>query len=67
MISIVEFNKERTISATALICGFVAAYISGLFACKWMIALVKRANLAWFSLYCAAAGILSIIFASLAK
>ena len=34
------------ISATSLICGFVAAYISGLFACKWMIALVKRANLA---------------------
>ena len=55
------------ISATALICGFVAAYISGLFACKWMIALVKRANLAWFAIYCACAGVLSIILATLAK
>lgn len=32
--------------------GFVAALISGIFACKWMIQLVKRSRLTWFALYC---------------
>ena len=32
--------------------GFVAAFFSGLFACKVMIAIVKKAKLAWFALYC---------------
>lgn len=54
------------ISATALICGFLAAYISGLFACKWMINLVKRANLVWFAIYCAIAGAVAITFACIA-
>lgn len=36
--------------------GFIAAFISGLFACQVMIALVKRAKLKWFALYCAIVG-----------
>ena len=43
--------------------GFVAAFVSGLFACKVMIALVRRARLSWFALYCAIVGILVLIFA----
>ena len=35
-----------------LVLGFVAAFLSGLFACKVMIALVKKAKLQWFALYC---------------
>jgi len=35
-----------------LILGFVAAFFSGLFACKVMIAIVKKAKLLWFALYC---------------
>jgi len=41
--------------------GFVTAFISGYFACRWMIALVKRSKLIWFSIYCALVGLLSII------
>jgi len=41
--------------------GFIAAFISGYFACRWMIALVKRSKLIWFSIYCAFAGCLAII------
>ncbi len=41
--------------------GFVAAFISGFFACKWMINLVKKGNLGWFALYCVCAGIFSIL------
>lgn len=46
----------------ALLIGFVAAFISGLFACKVMIALVKKAKLKWFALYCAIVGLAVILF-----
>lgn len=42
--------------------GFIAAFISGVFACRVMIALVKRAKLKWFALYCAVVGVLVIVF-----
>ena len=45
-----------------LAAGFLAAFVSGLFACKVMIALVKRAKLKWFALYCAAAGACVLLF-----
>ena len=44
------------ISIFALVIGFVAAFISGLFACRWMITLVKRAKLKYFAYYCFAVG-----------
>lgn len=44
-----------------LVIGFIAAFVSGLFACKAMIALVKRAKLKWFALYCALVGLTVII------
>jgi undecaprenyl-diphosphatase len=37
---------------TELVLGFFAALVSGFIACKWMIAVVKRAKLWWFALYC---------------
>lgn len=42
--------------------GFVAAFITGLIACKWMISLVRNAQLAYFSYYCFAVGTLSILY-----
>ena len=48
--------------AGALLVGFAAAFLSGLFACKAMVALVRRARLRWFALYCALAGLLVLIF-----
>ena len=40
------------VGSLPLVLGFVAAFFSGLFACKVMIALVKKAKLLWFALYC---------------
>lgn len=51
-----------TIGTAPLISGFLAAFLSGLFACKAMIALVKRARLDWFALYCAVVGVAVVIF-----
>lgn len=49
------------ISAGPLAAGFLAAFISGFLACKWMINIVRKAKLVYFAIYCAAAGILSIV------
>jgi undecaprenyl-diphosphatase len=45
--------------------GFVAAFFAGLLACKWMIALVKKSKLSYFSLYCAIVGFIAIGYALL--
>lgn len=47
----------------SLLAGFVGAFISGLFACKAMVAMVKKAKLSWFALYCIVVAILIFIFA----
>jgi undecaprenyl-diphosphatase len=52
----------ETISVTAMIVGFLAAFVSGCIACKAMIALVKRCKLVYFAIYCALVGILAIVF-----
>lgn len=49
------------ISPTALTVGFLAAFISGCIACKWMISIVKRGKLIYFAYYCLAAGAATII------
>lgn len=46
-----------------LAAGALAAFLSGLFACKTMVALVKRAKLYWFSIYCAVVAVLLLVFA----
>ena len=52
-----------TIGALPLMLGFISAFVSGLFACKVMIALVKKTKLGWFALYCAVVAALIFIFA----
>jgi len=41
--------------------GFIAAFIAGLFACTWMIKLVKNSKLKYFAIYCAIVGVISIL------
>lgn len=41
-----------SISFSAMGLGFIAAFITGLIACKWMIVLVKKCQLKWFAYYC---------------
>lgn len=42
--------------------GFIAAFVSGCLACKWMINIVKKGKLIYFGVYCAIAGLLTILF-----
>jgi undecaprenyl-diphosphatase len=63
ILSISSTTAEADISAGSLLIGFLAAYLSGYMACRWMINLVKKGNLFWFALYCAVVGVISINFA----
>jgi len=57
-----EFGAS-SVGALPLLLGFVSAFLSGLFACKVMIALVRKAKLSWFALYCLVASLCIFIFA----
>lgn len=48
---------------TFLSVGFISAFISGLFACTWMIKLVKNSKLSYFAIYCIVVGLIAITFA----
>lgn len=65
--SIAEGTLETgTVGSTALIFGFIAAFIAGVLACSWMIKLVKNAKLKWFAFYCFAVGIIAAVYTLLA-
>lgn len=49
------------VSTMALIMGLLAAFVSGIVACNWMIALVKRAQLKYFSFYCFAVALIVLV------
>lgn len=48
------------ISLTSLLIGFVAAFVAGCVACKWMINIVKRGKLIYFAIYCAIVGAITV-------
>ena len=60
----VGFSEAMSgLSPVAALVGFLAAFISGCFASKWMINIVKKGKLIWFAVYCFIVGIIAIIFA----
>jgi undecaprenyl-diphosphatase len=61
---IAEHGAAAQIPVTSLIVGFIAAFLSGCFACQWMISFVKKCKLIYFAVYCALVGALAIYMAS---
>lgn len=57
-----NFQSSEMIPIAA---GFIAAFLAGLVACKWMIAIVKKSKLSYFSIYCAIVGFIAIGYALL--
>lgn len=53
------------IDTLPLVVGFIAAFVSGCIACKWMINIVKKGKLIYFGVYCAIAGAATIVFSML--
>ena len=54
--------SQESAALLPLLVGFVSAFITGVFACRWMVALVKKSQLKYFSFYCFALGALAILF-----
>jgi undecaprenyl-diphosphatase len=54
-----EINFSST-EIAPLAAGFIAAFVSGLLACTWMISLVKKSKLSYFAIYCAIVGVAAI-------
>lgn len=46
----------------AMVVGFLAAFLVGCIACKWMLAIVKKGKLLWFAIYCVAVGLLCVLW-----
>ncbi|NQX99464.1 MAG: undecaprenyl-diphosphate phosphatase, partial [Flavobacteriales bacterium] len=42
--------------------GFIAAFVTGILACTWMIKLVKKSKLRYFAYYCLVVGVAAIIY-----
>ncbi len=56
-----EFTMDD-MNVKALSIGFVAAFVTGLLACTWMIKLVKKSKLSYFAYYCFAVGLIAIVY-----
>ena len=53
---------ESGLSVSVMIIGFLAAFVSGCLACKWMLRLVNNGKLVYFAIYCVAMGACAIIY-----
>lgn len=64
LLDVMKIMKGESVTGNlpvvSLIIGFVAAFISGCFACKWMINIVKKGKLIYFAIYCAIVGLVTI-------
>ncbi len=54
-------SQQESVDVMPLFVGFFTAFIAGVFACKWMIEIVKRGKLIYFAAYCAVVGSVTII------
>ncbi|MDE6810582.1 MAG: UDP-diphosphatase, partial [Muribaculaceae bacterium] len=52
---------QAQVGATAMIVGFMASFIVGCLACKWMLDIVKKGKMIWFAVYCLIVGLICII------
>ena len=60
-----DLTSGTTVGTTPLIIGFIAAFVSGWFACRWMLKIVRNGKLIWFAVYCLIVGVISIIVSSI--
>jgi len=58
-----DLSSQAHVETVPMIVGFVAAFVSGLLACSWMIKIVKRGKLIYFAIYCALIGLIAIFAA----
>lgn len=62
LLDILKGEVVSSLSPVVMLVGFVAAFITGCCACKWMIDIVKRQKLVYFAVYCALVGLSAIVY-----
>lgn len=55
-----NLSQESSIGVIPLLVGFIAAFLTGTLACKWMIKIVSKGKLIYFSIYCFIIGLIAI-------
>jgi len=51
-----------SIDPMALVVGFIAAFVTGFIACRWMIRLIRKSKLGYFAIYCAIVGCATLVY-----
>ena len=57
-----DLQNNTQVGGLPLLIGFLTAFLTGLFACKWMIGIVRKGKLIWFALYCFIIGLAAILW-----
>ena len=55
-------QAQTSVGFLPLLIGFIASFVVGCLACKWMLDIVKKGKLIWFAVYCVIVGALCILF-----
>jgi len=63
LLSLKSESVESAIGIVPLVVGFIAAFLTGLLACQWMINIVKKGKLIYFAAYCFVIGLIAIFAA----
>ena len=66
LLKILKGEIASSLSPVVMIVGFMAAFITGCLACKFMLEIVRRQKLIYFSIYCAIVGTLAIVYSCVA-
>lgn len=61
MLKLVNGELTSDLGLVPAVVGFVAAFLTGCFACRFMIEIVRRQRLIWFAVYCAIIGSMTIV------
>ena len=61
LVDVIQGETSTGLELLPAIIGFVAAFVTGCFACRFMIEIVRRQRLTWFAVYCAIVGSVAII------
>jgi undecaprenyl-diphosphatase len=61
LLKLLQGELTSNLGVIPAIVGFLAAFLTGCFACRFMIEIVRRQRLIWFALYCAIVGVATIV------
>ncbi len=62
LLKLIGGEMTTSIDRLPLVVGFVAAFLTGCFACRFMINIVRRQKLIYFAIYCLCVGIFAIVY-----